>query len=155
MAAVSIDAHSIIFDTTCIELPNPPVENQVGECLYIPRVILLFPTTHKSLSLNTEHKLMLISALVVTLIGVVITLVEGNLMSYIPLYLAIAPLVYWLSKLLFAYIISEYAYPRMITYQDSDECGREVTKQFIPDQGMGFLDATLAALHNKAPKNGK
>ncbi|CNI60417.1 hypothetical protein [Yersinia bercovieri] len=155
MAAVSIDAHSIIFDSTCVGFPNPPVENQNGECLYIPRVILLFPTTHKSLSLNIEHKLMLISAIIVALIGVVITLMEGNLMSYIPLYLAISPLVYWLSKILFAYIISEYAYPKIITYQDSDECGREITKQFIPGPKMGFLDATLAALHNKAPKNGK
>ncbi|CRY10919.1 hypothetical protein [Yersinia enterocolitica] len=155
MAAVSVDAHSIIFDTEYIGLPNPPVENQIGECLYIPHVILLFPTTHKSLSLNIEHRLMLISALVVTLIGVVITLVEGNLMSYIPLYLAIAPLVYWMSKIIFAYIVSEYANPKIITYQDRDEYGHEVTKQVIPDPKMGFLDATLAAFNNKDPKNGK
>lgn len=83
----------------------PKIENQVGDIPYTledSRVLLL---TTKVKYQDRCHWLKALSVAFVFAFGVMVWLLGGKVMYYIPLYAALTPIVYWLLKISYAYYV--------------------------------------------------
>ena len=91
------------FTEVCEALPQ--IENQVGDIPYTieaTRVLVL--------TVNIKHSdrclgLKAFSVAIVLVFGVIVGLLGGKVMYYIPLYAALMPVVYWLLKIAYAYYV--------------------------------------------------
>lgn len=108
MAAICLDYEEFTsksMDANDFIEVYPKIENQVGDIPYIPeysRVLIL--TT------NIQHQdrclwLKAFSVVFVLACGVIVGLLGGRVMYYIPLYAALMPVIYWLLKILYAYYV--------------------------------------------------
>lgn len=154
MAAISSGAIFVSYQPVTFELPNPPVENNSGESLFISDVFVLVGTTKKHFWINTDQAMMLSSVLVVSLAGVLIKSNGGGFMSYVPLYLAMIFPIYWIFKIFAAYFVSSLSHPKSMSYQVKDATGRYVSHHHTVTPGTTFLDATLKAFREREVKNG-
>lgn len=155
MAAISSYSLVVSYDSVHFELPNPPVENFIGEIMFIPEVVALVGSTQKHFWLNTDRILMLCSFFLMGFIAIFINLRGGSFMSYLPLYLALLLPVYWIIKISSACLVAKFAHPKSVTYQVKDANGKSITHYKNVSDGMNFLDATLTAFRSREHKNGE
>ncbi|HAT3955633.1 TPA: hypothetical protein I9Y43_004281 [Kluyvera ascorbata] len=108
MAAVSLDYRSssaVFIDNIYVFDTQPKIENHIGDIPYSPEMSGVL-----SLSQYKKHPesclgLKIFSIALVLLFGVIVGLSGGNVMYYIPLYAALAPVLYWLLKIGYAYYV--------------------------------------------------
>lgn len=108
MAAICLDYKA--FTPYSVDMVDffeafPKIENQVGDIPF---------TTEDSkvlvLTTNTKHPdrctgLKAFSVALILVMVAVIGLLGGKVMYYIPLYVALTPVVYWLLKIFYAYYV--------------------------------------------------
>ncbi|HBY6217323.1 TPA: hypothetical protein MI387_00205 [Klebsiella pneumoniae] len=108
MATVCLDYHSLSISSAnlvdvCEALPK--IENQVGDIPYT-----LEATRVLILKENIKHPdncigLKAFSVAIILLSATIVGLLGGKVMYYIPLYVALTPVVYWLLKIVYAYYV--------------------------------------------------
>ncbi|HEI9850469.1 TPA: hypothetical protein SLN67_003532 [Serratia marcescens] len=155
MASISVDASFVTIEEIGTLLPNPPMENRFGEVMYVFTFATFVRASSKHSLLSTEQLLMLLSLLPLGVIALISKVIYGGFMAYIPLYLALSPVFYWIIKILYAFSVAKLAHPLSLTYSQHDSEGNIVVKEITNDQGKGFLDATIGILNHEGKKHGR
>ncbi|MFV8979819.1 hypothetical protein [Serratia fonticola] len=123
--------------------------------MFTPTVVATVGSSIEHNSLSFENWIMLASGITISPLAIGVKLWSGAFMSYIPLYLALIPIVYWVLKIASAFVVSRYAHPKSISYLVKDEGGRQVTEKSSFSNGENFLDATLSVFRRKEHRDGK
>lgn len=108
MAAICLDSQSLsvfVVEQTEVFEAFPKIENHVGDIPYAPEVSRLLLLHSKTAHPDSCIGLKAFSITLVLMFGVIVWLLGGKVMYYIPLYLALAPVVYWLLKIGFAFYV--------------------------------------------------
>lgn len=108
MAAVCEDSHILFsFPLNREEIfePLPKIENNIGDIPYFleesSMLVLTTPTYHPDNCIYLKA----LSATLILALGVIVMLLGGRVMYYIPLYVALMPIAYWLLKIGYAYFL--------------------------------------------------
>ena len=107
MATVAIDGYSFItVSDSCIsDTSLPPIENTYGDNIYIPKIVETIGPVYRQKDLDHRYILYAVAVSLVLTLSVVVWSIGGRFMVYIPLYVALAPIVYWLLKISYAYCL--------------------------------------------------
>lgn len=135
-------------------------ENKNGSLMYVPNKSNSIEVNkiagHVIAENNSRTALqLLISCGVITSTGYFTIVGEGRFMSYIPLFIALTPVLFWSSKIVSAYFFGHFFHPRAISYSSKSTSGGLLRKIEIPKDGANFLDVTLELLQKERSKNGK
>lgn len=108
MAAISLDADELSFFTTqqtSLFDVYPKSENQIGDTPYTPNksFVLVLSKHDVSRERCVWHKAL--SFTLILILGVIVEVLGGDSMYYIPLYLALMPILYWVLKIGYAIFI--------------------------------------------------
>ena len=111
MATVAIDGYSFItVSDSCIsDTALPPIENTYGDNIYIPKIVETIGPVYRQKDLDHRYILYAVAVSLVLTLSVVVWSIGGRFMVYIPLYVALAPIVYWLLKISYAYCLVKCA----------------------------------------------
>ncbi|MBZ7441666.1 hypothetical protein FMK91_05480 [Klebsiella grimontii] len=105
MAAICLDYKEFTSNSIDFIDAYPKIENQVGDIPYIPedsRVLILTTNIKRQ---DRCLGLKVFSVVLVLTFGAIVGLLGGKVMYYIPLYVALTPVVYWLLKIVYAYYV--------------------------------------------------
>ncbi|EEU9535960.1 TPA: hypothetical protein ACXF60_003045 [Escherichia coli] len=121
MATVAIDGYSFItVSDSCIsDTALPPIENTYGDNIYIPKIVETIGPVYRQKDLDHRYILYAVAVSLVLTLSVVVWSIGGRFMVYIPLYVALAPIVYWLLKISYAYCLVKCAGSSLLDDFDS------------------------------------
>lgn len=106
MAAVCSDSlllNSVTFKQSDIFEAYPKVENHIGDTPYFLENSIMLVLASRADRPDSCIKLKAISVTMMLVFGVIVGLLGGPFMYYIPLYVALTPVLYWLLKIGYAY----------------------------------------------------
>ncbi|MGF2440023.1 hypothetical protein [Enterobacter ludwigii] len=111
MAAVCLDTNSIlrltVSDSEIFEA-FPKIENRIGDTPYTPdKATVMFISTQASQP-DKCLGLAALSVIMICLIGVIVNVLGGKVMRYIPLYIALLPVLYWMLKIGYAFFVVKF-----------------------------------------------
>lgn len=149
MAAISIESFPISLPTTTneVRIEAPPVENQYGDIIFFSKEIELAFPVGTARRAHYHEVILTLSVIAISAIGLRIWLKEGVFMHYLPLYVALTPLFYWIIKIFYAFLIAKFAYPTAIVCYHKGSHKNKVTTPV--KNGEGFLHAAINAIKNK------
>ncbi|AYN25739.1 hypothetical protein D8682_01305 [Buttiauxella sp. 3AFRM03] len=145
MAIMCMDSFSIELTACSVnkEIVAPPVENHFGDSIFIPFDVSFINSSRKSTTVAGYNTLLLLAAMLVACLGLIIWFIGGRFMYYVPLYISLLPVVYWLVKIAYAFALSRYSLPDSIIFSSGYEKSGVATAVKIKD-GASYLEATLA-----------
>jgi len=151
MATICIEDCTSVFlpsDTFDDDVSLPPLENQIGDIIFVAKEFEIVLPVALSHTIECNKLLYALSIMITALLGVIVWVNGGVFMYYIPLYLALMPLFYWIIKISYAYVIAKAMYPTtVIVHHKNNIKDKDIVSVSSTDN---FLDATLHALnHNK------
>ncbi|MFV5927381.1 hypothetical protein ACLIKC_09945 [Klebsiella aerogenes] len=149
MASVCIEHYESLCSPSRFtnETAFPPIENQSGDIIFTPTQIAIIRPVYRASYRDERQLVRALSITIVVFISVIVWLKGGGFMYYIPLYLALMPIIYWISKIGFAFAVARFSEVKSISYCRDHKDLKPYVKHLKKNEDL--LDATLDFLKEK------
>lgn len=150
MALVCIDSDSsqMIDEIPYSKRLVGPVENQYADSIWVPLQVSLI-SSFEIVSHHKEERAILTLSVMICAISSIIFGVRGaNMMHYLPLYLALMPVIYWLLKITYATALVGLFKPYAVVLRDTKNHNKQTV--VLNSEGKNFTDAAIGASRDAA-----